>query len=60
MNKQKKYDEIMNQLNYKPIGSVLLRLCGVVSMFKIIMAILIFISLRLVFAIAIGEKCIGC
>jgi len=35
-------------------------LYGVVSMFKIIMAILIFICLRLVVAIAIGEKCIGC
>lgn len=31
MNKQQKYKEIMNQLNYKPIGSVLLRLCGVVK-----------------------------
>ena len=31
MNKQQKYKEIMKQLNYKPIGSVLLRLCGVVS-----------------------------
>lgn len=60
MKHNKKYTEIMKQLNYKPIGSVLLRLCGVVSMFKIIMAILIFIYLRLAFAIAIGEKCIGC
>ena len=31
MNKQQRYTEIMNQLNYKPIGSVLLRLCGVVK-----------------------------
>lgn len=60
MNKQQRYTEIMKQLNYKPIGSVLLRLCGVVSMYKIIMAILILICLRLAFAIAIGEKCIGC
>ena len=31
MNKQQRYTEIMKQLNYKPIGSVLLRLCGVVK-----------------------------
>lgn len=31
MNKNKKYTEIMKQLNYKPIVSVLLRLCGVVN-----------------------------
>jgi len=37
-----------------------LTILSVVSMYKIIMAILIFICLRLVFAIAIGEKCIGC
>jgi hypothetical protein len=30
MNQNKKYTEIMKQLNYKPIGSVLLRLFGVV------------------------------
>lgn len=60
MKQDKKYTEIMKKLNYKSIGSVLLRLCGAVSMFKIIMAILIFICLRFVFAIAIGEKCIGC
>lgn len=29
-----KYTEIMKQLNYKPIGSVLLRLSGVVSTSK--------------------------
>ena len=29
MKHNKKYTEIMKQLNYKPIGSVLLRLCGV-------------------------------
>jgi hypothetical protein len=35
MKQNKKYTEIMKQLNYKPIGSVLLRLCGVVvSFFK--------------------------
>ena len=33
MNQNKKYTEIMKQLNYKPIGSVLLRLCGVVKSF---------------------------
>jgi len=31
MKQNNKYTEIMNQLNYKPIGSVLLRLCGVVK-----------------------------
>ena len=31
MNKQQRYTEIMKQLNYKPLGSVLLRLCGVVK-----------------------------
>lgn len=31
MKQYNKYTEIMNQLNYKPIGSVLLRLCGVVK-----------------------------
>ena len=31
MKQNKKYTEIMKQLNYKPIGSVLLRLCGVIS-----------------------------
>ena len=31
MKQNKKYTEIMKQLNYKPIGSVLLRLGGVVS-----------------------------
>ena len=31
MNKQQRYTEIMKQLNYKPIRSVLLRLCGVVK-----------------------------
>lgn len=60
MTKDNKYTEIMKLLNYKPIGSILLRLCGVVSMYKIVMAIIIFICLRLLFAIAIGEKCIGC
>ena len=29
MKQNKKYDEIIKQLNYKPIGSVLLRLFGV-------------------------------
>ena len=29
MKQDNKYTEIMKQLNYKPIGSVLLRLCGV-------------------------------
>lgn len=33
MTKQEKYNEIINQLNYKPIGSVLLRLYGVISRF---------------------------
>ena len=33
MNQNKKYTDIMKQLNYKPIGSVLLRLCGVVKPF---------------------------
>ena len=37
-----------------------LNLYGVVSMYKIVIAIIIFICLRLLFAIAIGEKCIGC
>ena len=31
MKQNNKYTEIMKQLNYKPIGSVLLRLCGVVK-----------------------------
>ncbi len=31
MKQDNKYTEIMKQLNYKPIGSVLLRLCGVIS-----------------------------
>ena len=31
MKQNNKYTEIMKQLNYKPIGSVLLRLCGVIS-----------------------------
>ena len=31
MKQDNKYTEIMKQLNYKPIGSVLLRLCGVVK-----------------------------
>jgi hypothetical protein len=60
MKQDNKYTEIMKQLNYKPIGSVLLRLCGVMSMYKIIISIIIFICLRLLFAISIGEKCIGC
>ena len=35
MNKNNKYTEIMKQLEYKTIGGVLLRLCGVVvSFFK--------------------------
>ena len=34
MNQNKKYTEIMKQLNYKQIGSVLLRLCDVVSSAK--------------------------
>ena len=33
MNQNKKYTEIMKQLNYKPIGSVLLRLYGLVVSF---------------------------
>ena len=33
MKQNNKYTEIMKQLNYKPIGSVLLRLCGVVKRF---------------------------
>jgi len=35
MNQNKKYTEIMKQLNYKPIGSVLLRLCGVVKRLRL-------------------------
>jgi hypothetical protein len=31
MKQNNKYTEIMKQLNYQPIGSVLLRLCGVVK-----------------------------
>ena len=31
MKQDNKYTKIMKQLNYKPIGSVLLRLCGVVK-----------------------------
>jgi hypothetical protein len=33
MKENKKYTEIMKQLNYKPVGSVLLRLCGVMCSF---------------------------
>jgi len=33
MKQNNKYTEIMKQLNYKPIGSVLLRLFGVVKSF---------------------------
>jgi len=36
MTKENRYNKIMNQLNYKPIGSVLLRLYGVVKRLKII------------------------
>jgi len=50
----------MKQFNYRTITGVLLRLYSVVSMYKIIIAIIIFICLRLMLAIAIGEKCIGC
>jgi hypothetical protein len=35
MTQNKKYIEIMKQLNYKPIGSVLLRLCGVVKLLRL-------------------------
>lgn len=35
MNKNSKYTEIMKQLNYQPIGSVLLSLYGVVARFFI-------------------------
>jgi hypothetical protein len=35
MKQDNKYTEIMKQLNYKPIGSVLLRLCGVVKSLKV-------------------------
>ena len=31
MTKENRYKEIMKQLDYKPIGSVLLRLCAVVA-----------------------------
>jgi len=37
MNKQQRYTEIIKQLNYKPIGSVLLRLCGVIKSFLLLM-----------------------
>jgi hypothetical protein len=33
MKQDNKYTEIIKQLNYKPIGSVLLRLCGVMCSF---------------------------
>lgn len=35
MNKNNKYTEIMKQLNYKPIGSALLRLCSVVKRLRL-------------------------
>lgn len=35
MTKENRHNEIMKQLNYKPIGSVLLRLCSVVKRLKI-------------------------
>jgi hypothetical protein len=34
MTENNKYTEIMKLLNYKPIGSVLLRLCGVIKRFE--------------------------
>jgi len=37
MNKQQRYTEIIKQLNYKPIGSVLLRLCGVIKSFLLLL-----------------------
>ena len=37
MKQNNKYTEIMKQLNYKPIGSVLLRLFGVVKSFLLLM-----------------------
>lgn len=49
-----------NKYNYLSKPKKAFSLYGVVSMYKIIMAIIIFICLRLLFAIAIGEKCIGC
>ena len=35
MNKNNKYTEIMKQLEYKTIGGVLLRLCGVVKRLRL-------------------------
>ena len=37
MKQNNKYTEIIKQLNYKPIGSVLLRLCGVIKSFLLLM-----------------------
>ena len=55
MNKQQKYTEIMRQLNYKPIRSVLLRLCGVIKRFEgLIMAMAYIIAFLLFFELWIS------
>lgn len=52
MKQDKKYTEIMKQLNYKPIGSVLLRLYGVVARF---FKLTIIFVLSLNFGILVGK-----